>query len=503
KPNVKARAKRRLQRNLRGQLRDQLRGGNDNNKNKDPNLLQGDGIANAAGRLAKQTPRKALRFAKKRIKRLLLTKDGEKALEKTRKSRKLVRRLILVQLLTIVLTVVGSLLFILFAIAGEPDPEMIEQQAVAQAGGMVAIPDALIPQVAEATGIPVEALKAYSSAAARYFVPLVTGNEDQDGPPAPGPTPNPAPGPSPVPPGTPAGPRAGIANWALLAGIGEAECNHGQSRLPGCSPKGTINVAGARGPMQFLGSTWRGSAGTYDLDVAGAAIAEGQEGQGYASDGDGDGVADPWTFEDATHGAARLLLRNGLRDGDSRSAIHAYNRSWTYVDMVLANAQRYMDAVASLGLTGSGQVVGGYALPLDMTWYTQHKDWFTKPHHDYPAADIPVPTGTPVYAAAPGTVASAPTSGKCGTGVTVNGDDGAYYIYCHGSDGGVLISPGERVDAGQLIMHSASTGNSTGPHLHFGIQINGQDRCPQQFFVGIAESRPVSPQSLAASGCSY
>ena len=50
--------------------------------------------------------------------------------------------------------------------------------------------------------------------------------------------------------------RFGV-DWAVLAAIGKVECDHGRSQAPGCNPPGTMNAAGATGPMQFLGSTWR------------------------------------------------------------------------------------------------------------------------------------------------------------------------------------------------------------------------------------------------------
>jgi murein DD-endopeptidase MepM/ murein hydrolase activator NlpD len=148
---------------------------------------------------------------------------------------------------------------------------------------------------------------------------------------------------------------------------------------------------------------------------------------------------------------------------------------------------------------GAGEVVGGYSLPVDRRWYDDHRVWFTKPHHDYPAADIPVPTGTPIYSI----VASTPTTGRCGVGVVVNGDDGAQYTYCHGLPGSQAITVGERVRAGQQVMLSASTGNSTGPHLHFGIRIGGQLRCPQPLLVAIAEPVTIDVANLPTSGCSY
>ncbi|MFU8842127.1 MAG: hypothetical protein ACNA8R_15700, partial [Nitriliruptoraceae bacterium] len=76
-------------------------------------------------------------------------------------------------------------------------------------------------------------------------------------------------------------------DWALLAAVGKLECDHFRSRLPGCWPPGSVNHAGARGPMQFLGSTWRASAATHQPDVAGPPP---PPGGGYGVDGDGDGA---------------------------------------------------------------------------------------------------------------------------------------------------------------------------------------------------------------------
>jgi murein DD-endopeptidase MepM/ murein hydrolase activator NlpD len=160
------------------------------------------------------------------------------------------------------------------------------------------------------------------------------------------------------------------------------------------------------------------------------------------------------------------------------------------------------DAPAPTGSCAPGATVaGGYALPVPRHWYDEHPTWFTKPHHDYPAADIPVPTGTPIYAAAPGTVAWSTTSGSCGVGLAVEGDDGAQYTYCHGLPGSTTVVAGAKVNSGQLLMRSASTGNSTGPHLHFAIKANGQLRCPQNFFVAIAIGRPSLPHGLPIWDC--
>ncbi|WCO67960.1 peptidoglycan DD-metalloendopeptidase family protein [Iamia majanohamensis] len=150
---------------------------------------------------------------------------------------------------------------------------------------------------------------------------------------------------------------------------------------------------------------------------------------------------------------------------------------------------------------GDLAVSGDYALPVERRWYDENPRWFTKPHHDYPAADVPVPVGTPLYAVTNGVVVGTPTSGRCGVGVIFNGDDRAQYTYCHGQPGTQAVAIGDRVTVGQHLLDSASTGNSTGPHLHFGIRTDGAQRCPQPFFVAIANGQPLAPQGLPAAGC--
>lgn len=168
------------------------------------------------------------------------------------------------------------------------------------------------------------------------------------------------------------------------------------------------------------------------------------------------------------------------------------------------------EAVDSLcaGLTGSPVTADGYSLPVDRVWYERHPAWFTKPHHDYPAADIPVPEGTPVYAMVSGVVTAGPVGGPCGLGVSYRGDDGLEYVACHGSDGGPIVRPGDRLLAGQMIMHSSWTGRVipptlAGSHLHQGIRRNGVDVCPQLMFEAIAQGHAIDVAAVPSSGCTY
>ncbi|WP_455359651.1 transglycosylase family protein [Streptomyces sp. SYSU K21746] len=82
--------------------------------------------------------------------------------------------------------------------------------------------------------------------------------------------------------------------------------------------------------------------------------------------------------------------------------------------------------------------------------------------------DFPVPTGTTVRAVAAGEVVSAGWAGAYGYQVVVRHGDGKYSQYAHLS--ALTVRDGQKVGGGQRIGRSGSTGNSTGPHLHFEVR---------------------------------
>ena len=79
--------------------------------------------------------------------------------------------------------------------------------------------------------------------------------------------------------------------------------------------------------------------------------------------------------------------------------------------------------------------------------------------------------GTPVYAAADGTVTTATYHSSYGNYVIIDHGNGVSTLYAHASS--LVVSAGQTVTKGQLIMYEGSTGNSSGPHVHFEIRING------------------------------
>lgn len=54
-------------------------------------------------------------------------------------------------------------------------------------------------------------------------------------------------------------------------------------------------------------------------------------------------------------------------------------------------------------------------------------------------------------------------------------------LYAHGTKNSRRVNPGDEVEQGEVIMLSGSTGNSTGPHLHFEVRVNGKCVEPSQY----------------------
>jgi murein DD-endopeptidase MepM/ murein hydrolase activator NlpD len=85
--------------------------------------------------------------------------------------------------------------------------------------------------------------------------------------------------------------------------------------------------------------------------------------------------------------------------------------------------------------------------------------------------DLAAPSGSAILAAYNGTVVAADYNSTMGNYIMINHGGGLYTIYMHCSSLGV--SKGQDVKAGTRIGAVGSTGRSTGPHLHFGVRLNG------------------------------
>ena len=87
--------------------------------------------------------------------------------------------------------------------------------------------------------------------------------------------------------------------------------------------------------------------------------------------------------------------------------------------------------------------------------------------------DIGTGCSAPIYAAATGTVVYAGRYGTYGNFVLISHGNGVETGYAHIRDGGIFVSVGQRVDVGQNIASSGTTGASTGCHLHFEVRTGG------------------------------
>jgi murein DD-endopeptidase MepM/ murein hydrolase activator NlpD len=105
-------------------------------------------------------------------------------------------------------------------------------------------------------------------------------------------------------------------------------------------------------------------------------------------------------------------------------------------------------------------VSGPITSPFGQRWGTLH-----------PGIDIGVPNGTPVHAAAAGTVAWC--GWMSGYGNLVMIDHGGGYATLYGHNTRVAVSCGQAVEQGAVIAYSGCTGFCTGPHVHFEVRVNG------------------------------
>ena len=132
-----------------------------------------------------------------------------------------------------------------------------------------------------------------------------------------------------------AGKEYGI-DWTYIAGIGKVETDHGRydnGSGSGCIEGPSTPYGTAKGPMQFIDSTWA-SVGV---------------------DGNGDGVKDPCNYEDAIPSAANYMKQSGA-PGDMYGAIYAYNHADWYVNDVMGWADKYRAAEREQG--GDEQAAG-------------------------------------------------------------------------------------------------------------------------------------------------
>ncbi len=97
--------------------------------------------------------------------------------------------------------------------------------------------------------------------------------------------------------------------------------------------------------------------------------------------------------------------------------------------------------------------------------------------------DYSMPEGNPIFAVLPGVVTRADFSSSYGNVVYVDHADGWQSRYAHLRPGGISVSLGQQVARGQQVGLCGSTGNATGPHLHFEIRHDGTPLDPTAYGI--------------------
>ncbi|MDQ3964604.1 MAG: peptidoglycan DD-metalloendopeptidase family protein [Actinomycetota bacterium] len=245
-------------------------------------------------------------------------------------------------------------------------------------------------------------------------------------------------------------------DWSILAAI------HYEERRHGTGP--AVSSKGARGPMQFLPSTFKA----------------------YRVDGDGDGRARINDLEDAVFSAANLLCANGAGDPERLAdAIWTYNHSDSYVARVLARARRYQrhGLPAHLGTSLACPVAGNVS-------FTDTYGAARSGGRSHEGVDMFASVGTPLVAVTDGTtfLVENVDDDIGGISLWIRATNGDTYYYAHNSSNAVRAS-GIQVRRGQVVAYVGRTGNAVGtqPHLHFEIHPGG--------------GAPVNPTSDIAAAC--
>ena len=143
--------------------------------------------------------------------------------------------------------------------------------------------------------------------------------------------------------------------------------------------------------------------------------------------------------------------------------------SWIIARDNPASGSSYLGPGACSGIIYGDVGTGSFTFPTTATWLSGY-DWNPPVHN---GLDFDGDFGSPIYAADSGVIVYSGWSDRgYGYLIVVDHDGGWQTFYAHLMEG-TLLPCGVSVQKGQLIASMASTGNSTGPHLHFEMRLNG------------------------------
>jgi murein DD-endopeptidase MepM/ murein hydrolase activator NlpD len=127
-------------------------------------------------------------------------------------------------------------------------------------------------------------------------------------------------------------------------------------------------------------------------------------------------------------------------------------------------------SAASPGATYVKPLNGRVTSEFGPRWGTMHK-----------GLDLAAPAGSPIRAVTGGTVRRADWNGGYGNAVVIDHGNGLSTLYGHAAS--LNVKPGQKVGAGDIIAREGSTGDSTGPHLHFEVRKNDKQIDPRPWLT--------------------
>jgi hypothetical protein len=281
----------------------------------------------------------------------------------------------------------------------------------------------------------------------------------------------------------------------------------------------------ASGAYQYTDSTWRHWADTVGIDTdrypsAWTAPRDDQDRVAAANatailttnDQRVEAIPVAWYYPAALDNPA-LLDTVPIPNAGNTLTIRQYQTRW------LATYQRKLTDAGPAGDDTCAPTTNSrnWALPVPANVVTD--DNLAAPHHDYPAWDLPLPEGTPIYAITAGDVIATQhwngnwwrdgcdtthppdACNTCGNGITIlTSPTGLRHTYCHNHT--LHVTLGDHIVAGQHIADSGDTGRSGTPHLHLELRVDDIQHCPQPLLAAIHHHQPVpDPSRLPTQGC--
>ena len=169
-----------------------------------------------------------------------------------------------------------------------------------------------------------------------------------------------------------------------------------------------------------------------------------------------------------------------------------YKRTVANRYRTLKRQQARIARLAAMAARRTGDTpVGALVWPIDGGTVSEGPGPRVHPVYGYRSChtgiDIRGGTGTPIKAAADGTVVAITNGGPYGLATLLSHDGGLATFYAHQSQ--VKVKEGERVEAGDVIGEVGTSGWVTGPHLHFEVHVDGKPYDPRGWFGG--ERKPI------------